>query len=57
MLFRSLKARRALLLDHPFFGSLVMHLTPVIDNTCKTIWVDGKQLGFSETFFDQRAFQ
>ncbi|MDP2734883.1 MAG: hypothetical protein Q8P12_01610 [bacterium] len=47
-----LKARRALLLDHPFFGSLVMALEPVIDPSCQSIWVDGKKLGFAETFFD-----
>ena len=47
-----LKARRALLLDHPFFGSLIMSLEPVIDPNCKTIWVDGRKLGFAETFFD-----
>ena len=35
-----LKARRALLLDHPFFGSLVLALEPVIDPDCSTIWVD-----------------
>jgi predicted metal-dependent peptidase len=47
-----LKARRALLLDHPFFGSLIMNLEPVIDPTCKSIWVNGRKLGFAETFFD-----
>lgn len=47
-----LRARRALLLDHPFFGSLIMRLEPVIDEAQKTIWVDGKQLGFNTTFFD-----
>jgi predicted metal-dependent peptidase len=47
-----LRARRALLLDHPFFGSLVLRLEPVIDEQCKSIWVDGKQIGFSSTFFD-----
>ncbi len=47
-----LKARRALLLDHPFFGQLVMSLEPVIDPTCKSIWVDGRKIGFAETFFD-----
>ena len=47
-----LKARRALLLDHPFFGNLIMNLEPVIDTSCKSIWVDGKKLGFAETFFD-----
>ncbi len=47
-----LRARRALLLDHPFFGSLVMHLEPKVDANAKTVWVDGKTLGFDPEFFD-----
>ena len=52
-----LKARRALLLDHPFFGNLVLNLDPAIDPSCKTIWVDGKRLGFNQTFFDALPIQ
>lgn len=52
-----LKARRALLLDHPFFGSLILHLEPVLDDTCQNIWVDGTHLGFSPTFFDTLSTQ
>lgn len=47
-----IKARRELLLDHPFFGSLIMHLMPVVDNNQPTLWVDGQRLGFNSTFFD-----
>jgi len=47
-----LRARRALLLDHPFFGSLILHLEPVIDTTQETIWVDGRKLGFNPALFD-----
>ena len=47
-----IKARRELLLDHPFFGALIMHLEPVVDSKCPTLWVDGVTLGFNPTFLD-----
>lgn len=46
-----IKARRELLLDHPFFGSLIMHLTPVLDKEHPSLWVDGRTLGFNPAFF------
>lgn len=43
-----LQARRALLLDHCFFGSLVMHLDPRPDADAKrALWVDGKTVGYN----------
>lgn len=48
-----IRARRELLLDHPFFGSLVMYLTPVLDPEAETTWVDGKNFGFNPEYFDK----
>jgi len=45
------RARRSLLLDHPFFGNLVMYLEPVEDPSCKLVWVNGKQIGFNPEAF------
>lgn len=41
------QVRNELLMDHIFFGSLVMHLTPVEDPTCALMWVDGRRVGFN----------
>lgn len=43
-----LRARRALLLDHVFFGSLIMHLQPHEDsNAQRGVWADGKSIGYN----------
>lgn len=47
-----IKARAALVLDQPFFGSLVLRLKPQEDLSCNTLWVDGTNLGFSPKFVD-----
>lgn len=47
-----IKARAALVLDEPFFGSLVLRLKVKEDSSCDTLWVDGSTLGFSPSFVD-----
>jgi len=47
-----IKARAALVLDEPFFGSLILRLKTKEDPSCKTMWVDGKTLGFNPMFVD-----
>jgi predicted metal-dependent peptidase len=47
-----IKARAALVLDEPFFGSLVLRLKLKEDSSCETLWVDGSTLGFSPSFVD-----
>ena len=43
-----LRARRSLLLDHFFFGGLVMHLEEVQDPKAeKGLWVDGVSVGYN----------
>ncbi len=42
-----LRARRALLMDHAFFGSAVMYLKPQQDPACELLWVDGKHVGYN----------
>lgn len=43
-----LRARRALLLDHVFFGSLIMHLQPREDSDAQRgVWADGKSIGYN----------
>lgn len=46
------KARAALVLDEPFFGSLVLRLKLKEDSFCKTMWVDGSTLGYNPGFID-----
>ncbi len=44
------KARTALVLDHPFFGSLALRLRFREDKTCGDLWTDGKSLGFNPAY-------
>lgn len=42
------RARRSLLLDHCFFGSLIMHLQEKADTSAKHgVWVDGVTIGYN----------
>lgn len=50
---RMIRARAALITAHPFFGTLALQLRLVCDPTCKTMWVDGKRLGYSPRFLDR----
>src|ERR1051326_4720701 len=50
---RMIKARMALLLQQPFWGSLAMFLTIVEDKTCATMWTDGSRIGYSPSFLDE----
>src|SRR5262245_52163223 len=45
------KARIRLLLDHPVFGHIILHLEPVIDTRCPTAATDGKRLIINPDFF------
>ena len=44
------KARTALVLDHPFFGSLALRLRFKEDTACADMWTDGKSLGFNPAY-------
>ena len=47
------RARMSLLLDHPFFGSLILHLEPKPDVDAKRgIWVDGQTVGYNAATLD-----
>jgi predicted metal-dependent peptidase len=45
-------ARTNLVLETPFFGSLILGLKMVEDRTCKTAWVNGRELGYNPKFVD-----
>lgn len=49
---RLLKARADMVLNHPFFASLVMRLTPKEDRTCRTAWTDGKTFGYNPDYIN-----
>ncbi len=44
------RARAALLLDHPFFGKLALSLQLKADPNCHDLWTDGRTLGFNPRF-------
>jgi predicted metal-dependent peptidase len=46
------KARATLILDQPFFGRLLLKITPREDATCKTMWTDGVNAGFNPKYID-----
>ena len=41
------RARSALVLEHPFFGCLILRLTMTIDPSCRDLWTNGRELGFN----------
>ncbi len=45
-------ALTTLILEQPFFGALAMSLKMVPDPTCKTAWVNGRDLGYNPTFVE-----
>lgn len=53
-LMKMTKARTALLIEQPFFGTLAMRLKLVVDNSpkCPTLYVDGKVIGYNEKFVE-----
>lgn len=42
-----IRARAALVLRQPFFGSLVLHLDLKADSSCRHLWTDGRTLAFN----------
>lgn len=44
------RARSALVLDHPFFGSLALRLKFKEDPSCRDLWTDGKTLGYNPVY-------
>lgn len=47
------RQRIALLLDHPFFGSLMMHLKPIETKQVPTFSTDGKSLYYNPDFMEK----
>ncbi len=48
-------ARAGLVLDEPFFGVLALRLRFEPDPTCKTLWVDGRSLGYNPEFAAEQS--
>lgn len=49
-----MRSRRALILDHCFYASLIMHLNEVEDSDAKRgVWADGKSIGFNPESMEQ----
>jgi len=46
------KARKALILDDRFYGSISLRLTPKPDPTVKKGWTDGQTIGYNPQFID-----
>lgn len=44
------KAVSGLVLDQPFFASMVMKMKLVTDQSCETIWTDGLTIGYNPEF-------
>ncbi|MCP4114581.1 MAG: hypothetical protein GY737_04125 [Desulfobacteraceae bacterium] len=45
-----LKARTALVLNHPFFASLALRLTVKEDPSCETAWTDGRVFAYNPDY-------
>ena len=46
------KARTALVLNHPFFASLALRLTVREDSACETAWTDGRVFGYNPSYIN-----
>ena len=46
------RAYTMLVCNHPFFATILLRLRKVNDPTCKTMWTDGKRLGYSPKFVE-----
>lgn len=46
------KARTHIILDHPFFGSMIMRLKMVEDEFCPTMGTDGKKIIYNPAFVE-----
>lgn len=46
------KARAQLVMQHPFFASIVLSIPIHEDTTCSTMWTDGRQMGYNPEWFN-----
>lgn len=46
-------ARQRILLDHRFFASLMMRMKWGPDPSCKTMWTNGKEVGYNPKYVDE----
>jgi predicted metal-dependent peptidase len=51
------KARAGLILDRPFFGSVALRLNPIEDQSCNSMWTDGKSLGYNPEFVNSLSLE
>ncbi|WDP92752.1 MAG: hypothetical protein HUN04_24735 [Desulfobacter sp.] len=47
-----LRARAAMVLDHPFFASLALRLDLKEDRRCATTWTDGRTFGYNPNYIN-----
>lgn len=47
------KAINVLILDNPFFATIVLQRDIIIDENCDTAWTDGPTIGFSPKFIEE----
>lgn len=51
------KARVGIVLDLPFFASLLLRLEMIEDIICPTMWTDGKYIGYNSIFVDRLSLE
>ncbi len=52
-MLRLLKSRMRILVNHGFYGLLLMHMVYSLDENCPTAYTDGERIAFSPQFMDQ----
>jgi predicted metal-dependent peptidase len=53
MIDKLTKARTGLVLDHPFFGSLILRMRMIEDNNIETMCTNGKTIRYNKSFVDE----
>ena len=51
-----IKAKKAMLFEQPFFATQLFRLKLIEDNTCKTGWTNGIELGYNSNFIKKLTF-
>ena len=52
-MLRLLKSRMRILVNHGFYGLLLMHMVYSLDEDCPTAYTDGERIAFGPEFMDQ----
>lgn len=48
---------RNIIVQHPFFASILLHMNVQEDSSCDSLWVDGVNMGVNPSYLETRSFE